>query len=115
MCVFTGLTQTFDTVVDIGCFHSLDEEDRPAYAANLYWMCRPGAVVYLRAISANNSTKGNHPSGKPTPALGAEHIRTAFSSGDWIVEDLSERQIELFLSDDRKPKVYCWFATIHRP
>ncbi len=79
MCALISLDRTFDTVVDIGCFHSLYEEDRATYAANLFQICRQGAVIYLRALSVNNQTKGNHPSGKSTPALSEEQIRAAFS------------------------------------
>jgi SAM-dependent methyltransferase len=115
MCEFTSFDRMFDTVVDIGCFHSLYQEDRASYAANLFRICCPGAVIYLRAISEHNRTKGEHPTGKATPALSEEQIRTAFLSCGWTVRDLTERQIKLFLSEERTPEVYCWFAEIQHP
>ena len=41
----SGYDNRFDTVVDIGCFHSLyDDADRTSYAASLYQVCRSGAI-----------------------------------------------------------------------
>ena len=44
-----GYDNWFDTVLDIGCFHSLDEEDYINYAATLHRVCRSGG---------NNSPQG---------------------------------------------------------
>jgi len=104
MCELTGYENHFDTVVDIGCFHSLDERDRGAYAAALRRACRAGAVVYLRAF------RWNHPSGKGSPALSEEQIRAAFAANGWVVKEIVEREIELFISEEEKPKTCCWFA-----
>ena len=104
----------FDTVVDIGCFHSLyNDGDRAAYATTLHRVCRAGAVVYLRAFSETNLTKANYPIGEGLPALREEQIRTAFSLNGWVVKDLVEREIELYISEDEKPRTYCWFAEMH--
>jgi cyclopropane fatty-acyl-phospholipid synthase-like methyltransferase len=34
---FDGYTDTFDTVVDVGLFHSLDNEGRRSYAVAVHW------------------------------------------------------------------------------
>jgi SAM-dependent methyltransferase len=104
MCELSGFENHFDTVVDIGCFHSLDERDRGSYAAALHRACRAGARAYLRAF------RWNHPSGKDSPALSEEQIRTAFATNGWIVKEIVEREIELFISEVEKPKTRCWFA-----
>ena len=114
MCELSGYDECFDTVVDIGCFHSLyNDGDRAAYATTLHRVCRAGAVVYLRAFSETNLTKANYPIGEGLPALREEQIRTAFSLKGWVVKDLVEREIELYISEDEKPRTYCWFAEMH--
>jgi len=110
MCRLRGYDNHFDTVIDIGCFHSLRDEDRGRYAATLHWACRPGAVVYLRAFSGRNEER-THPSGLTLPAISEEQIRTAFSSNGWVVKELVEREIELFIPGfEERPKKHCWFA-----
>jgi cyclopropane fatty-acyl-phospholipid synthase-like methyltransferase len=115
VCELFGFDGHFETVIDIGCFHSLDESARGPYAAALHLACRPRAIVYLRAFSARNSTDVNHPSGKSLPALREEHIRGAFSSNGWAVKDLVEKGIEIYISEEEaQQKAYCWFAEMER-
>jgi cyclopropane fatty-acyl-phospholipid synthase-like methyltransferase len=112
VCALFGYDNHFDTVVDIGCFHSLDTSDRALYARALHRYSRPRSVVYLRAFSASNSNAG-HPSGRPTPALSEGQIRSAFSTSGWVVKELEEKEIEIFISEDDRPQAKCWFAEMH--
>lgn len=114
ICQLKEFDGAFQTVVDIGCFHSLFPEDRSRYAAALFRMCSPGANLFLRALSASNVGKGNHPSGKPVPAIRKDEILAAFSS-HWIVDGMNERTIDLYLSENEKPAAKVWFAEFHRP
>jgi SAM-dependent methyltransferase len=110
-----GFDGHFETVIDIGCFHSLDESARGAYAAALHVACRPRAVVYLRAFSTSNSMELNHPNGKHLPALSEADIRDAFSNTRWDVKDLVEKEIEIYISEqEAQQKAYCWFAEMQR-
>lgn len=112
MCELSGYDNCFDTVIDIGCFHSLyNDSDRAAYAATLHRVCRSGAVVYLRAFSKCNVKKEEYP-GEHVPELREEQIRMAFSSNGWAVKEITEREIELWISENEKPKKHCWFAEI---
>jgi 2-polyprenyl-3-methyl-5-hydroxy-6-metoxy-1,4-benzoquinol methylase len=52
-----GYDHRFTTVIDIGCFHSLEEIDYLNYAASLLQACRTGAVLYLRAFSDLNTRR----------------------------------------------------------
>jgi SAM-dependent methyltransferase len=113
ICKLFGFDRHFDTVVDIGCFHSLDASERGSYAAALHRYCKPHSVVYLRAFSASNEDKTPHPSGRPTPALREEQITDAFAGNGWVVHDLREKEIELFISANDVPKAKCWFAEMH--
>ncbi len=103
-----GYDNRFDTVIDIGCFHSLDEPDHAVYAASLHQACRLGAIVYLRAFSDRNARR----EGYTGPAVTEQQIRQAFSEG-WIVKSLEQEEIEVVLSPDEKKTAYAWFAEIH--
>ena len=114
MCTMTGFDEEFDTVVDIGCLHSLFEEKlRLAYTATLHRICRPGAVIYLRAFSNANS-QGMHETGHPLPALSEEQIRSAFPIGQWKIKELAHREIDLLADGKEMSKAFCWFGEIER-
>jgi cyclopropane fatty-acyl-phospholipid synthase-like methyltransferase len=112
VCEWIGYDGFFDTVIDIGCFHSLfTESDRKSYALTLHRICRTGAVVYLRAIS-NANLRREEKSNRTFPALSEASIRSAFRVG-WIVSDMAHREIDL-LTDNGYKRAYCWFAEIKR-
>ena len=113
ICRLFGFDRHFDTVVDIGCFHSLDASERGSYAAALHRYCRPRSVVYLRAFSDSNATDSTHASGRPAPAVSQEEIRTVFTKNRWAVSNLVERETELFISENDRQKARCWFAEMH--
>jgi len=106
----TGYEKRFDTVLDIGCFHSLDQEDHGSYAISLHRVCRSGAVLHLRAFSEVNVRRKAYQG----PAISERQIRNAFSpEAGWRVERLEHREIEEALSEEDKKKAYAWFAEIH--
>ncbi|MDR3165974.1 MAG: methyltransferase domain-containing protein [Synergistaceae bacterium] len=112
ICEWIGCDNFFDTVIDIGCFHSLfTENDRKSYASTLQRVCKAGAVVYLRAISEANLQR-EEKSRRAFPAMSEASIRSAFEVG-WIVNSMAHREIDL-LTDNGRKKAYCWFAEIKR-
>ncbi|MDR1481964.1 MAG: methyltransferase domain-containing protein [Synergistaceae bacterium] len=112
VCEWHGHDGYFDTVIDIGCFHSLlNESGRVSYASALHRFMKTGSVVYLRAISDANLRK-EAASDRAFPALGEETIRAAFSAG-WEIRDMEHREIDL-LTDNGCKKAWCWFAEIQR-
>jgi len=104
LCQLSGYENHFDAVVDIGCFHSLDQPNRAAYAAALHRYCSEGAAIYLRAF------RWAYPGGSSASALIEQDIRTAFSTNGWAVRELIEREIELCISETTKSITSCWFA-----
>lgn len=107
----TGYDSSFNTVIDIGCFHSLyDDKDRAAYAASMHRLCRPGATLYLRAFSIRN-TEDPVP-GQHSPHLREDQIRAAFESNRWAIAELEERQIDLWISAETTLQIWVWYATI---
>jgi hypothetical protein len=105
-----GYDGYFNTVIDIGCLHSLfGENDRRDYAASLHRLCDKDAIIYMRAISDANLKKGDS-SKRGIPAMNELQIRDSFHEG-WQINDLEQREIDL-LTDSGYKKAYCWFAEI---
>ncbi|MDP9300418.1 MAG: class I SAM-dependent methyltransferase [Actinomycetota bacterium] len=48
------LAGPFDLMLDIGCFHSIERRRRPAYAAGVASLTRPGAGLFVFAFARRN-------------------------------------------------------------
>src|SRR5829696_4655739 len=73
------LQPPFRTVIDMGCFHTFANADRPVYAASLAAVTEPGCVLHLLCFSEH--TPGTDGPRRVTQA----ELRQAFSR-DWIVD-----------------------------
>ena|GEM_PF-7074819 len=62
-----GYTEAFDTVIDSGPFHCLDDKGRRGYAAAVHRATRPGATLLLSCFSDRN------PVGEEPRVAGACH------------------------------------------
>jgi SAM-dependent methyltransferase len=49
---------SIDLVLDRGCLHGIDREDRPAYAAEIARVLRPGARFLLRGAREDDEDQG---------------------------------------------------------
>jgi len=98
------LGRTFDTGLDVGCFHTLQPHDRRRYAASLRAVLRAGGRALLLCWSDRNPF-GYGPERVTRPA-----IRAAFRDG-WEVES-----IEPEILDTRLPagEVQAWLARLRR-
>src|SRR5262245_12008204 len=73
------LQPPFNTVFDVGCFHTFANADRPVYAASLAAVTEPGGVLHLLCFS-------EHTPGTDGPRRVTQpEIRQTFSR-DWIVD-----------------------------
>lgn len=106
-CELAGLISRLDTVIDIGCFHSLYEEDYGRYTASLHRVCRAESVIHLRAFSDANKSRA----GYTGPAVAEEQIRDAFSVG-WTIRSLERKGVEVVLFHDKRQTADAWFAEI---
>jgi SAM-dependent methyltransferase len=78
-----GYTGAFDTVIDIGLFHSLDDDGRRSYAAAVHRATRPGATLLLSCFSEAN------PVGEePRPAVSDETLRNVLGDAGWDIASL---------------------------
>jgi SAM-dependent methyltransferase len=78
-----GYTDAFDTVIDSGLFHSLDDDGRRSYTAAVHRATRPGATLLLSCFSETN------PVGKePRPAVSKETLRDVLGGAGWDITSL---------------------------
>jgi SAM-dependent methyltransferase len=109
LCESLGYEGFFDSVIDIGCFHSLHEEDeKKRYADVLKKACKSGTTVYLRTLNIVNSA--NVPVTERAQTQ-ERQIREAFSDG-WKIEKIEWKNIEVRLSPEETVKTDAWFAQI---
>jgi cyclopropane fatty-acyl-phospholipid synthase-like methyltransferase len=100
------LQPPFKTVIDMGCFHTLANADRPVYAASLAAVTEPGGVLHLLCFSEH--TPGTDGPRRVTQA----EIRQAFSR-DWIVDRIDAEIIGVN-SHWTGPQPNAWLARIIR-
>jgi SAM-dependent methyltransferase len=78
-----GYTDAFDTVIDSGLFHSLDDAGRRSYVAAVHRATRPGATLLLSCFSDAN------PVGEDwRPAVSEQTLRDVLGGADWDIASL---------------------------
>jgi SAM-dependent methyltransferase len=78
-----GYTDAFDTVIDSGLFHSLDDDGRRNYAAAVYRATRLGATLLLSCFSDAN------PAGEDwRPAVSEDTLREVLGGAGWDITSL---------------------------
>jgi cyclopropane fatty-acyl-phospholipid synthase-like methyltransferase len=98
------LGQTFDTTIDVGLFHSFQDEERPVYANNLRAVLQPGGRYYLLCWSERNEWGYG-----PRRVTQAE-IRGTFADG-WSVDSIEDAAFE---TNEPGWKIHAWLARITR-
>jgi len=108
------LARTFDRVLDVGLFHTFDDDERGTYVESLGSVTRPGSVLNLLCFS--EATPGTDGPRRVTQA----ELRTAFASG-WNVLSIVHDRIEInpaWVNEDAPPWMRdgatAWLATIER-
>ena len=97
-----ALGELFDTVLDSGCFHVLDDDDRPAYVASLGAATRVGGCCHLLCFS------DRQPGLFGPRRVSQEELRAAFADG-WRVDAIESATID---SRDGRGSALAWLATI---
>ena len=79
-----GYTEAFDTVVDSGMFHCLDDDGKRSYAAAAHRATRPGATLLLSCFSDANPSEEEW----PRPAVSEQTLRDVLGGAGWDIEAL---------------------------
>ena len=95
---------SFDTVLDVGCFHTLRPADRPAYTHSIGVVLRPRGRLLLLVWSDRN------PFGYGPARVRRRDIRDTFGEG-WTIERLAAETLDTRLA---QAQVHAWLAVIRR-
>jgi SAM-dependent methyltransferase len=79
-----GYTDAFDTVVDSGMFHCLDEDGKHRYAAAVHRATRDGATLLLSCFSDAHSAEAE----LPLPRVTEQTLRDVLGGAGWDIASL---------------------------
>lgn len=99
-----GLGRTFDSVLDVGLFHTFGDEERESYVAGLASVTDAGALLHLLCFS-DQGTWDDGPR-----RISRAELRSAFQRG-WNIRRIAAAGIQTTLSADAIP---AWLASIER-
>jgi len=104
-----GYTDAFDTIVDSGMFHCLDDDAKRSYAAAAHRATRPGATLLLSCFSDANPSDDE----RPRPAVSEQTLRDVLGGAGWNIESLepASRQREI---DGSQVEMAFWYVRARR-
>ena len=100
----SSLGQRFDTVIDSGLFHVLEDDDRWAFVDGLRAVVPPGGRYFLLCFS------DREPGVLGPRRITQDEIRTTFADG-WRVDSIEPVMID---SSSRRGAVRAWLAALTR-
>jgi SAM-dependent methyltransferase len=99
------LGRRFDTVLDVGLFHTFDGDERPIYVASLASVTENDGILYVLCFSDEGPETGPHP-------ISQKELRAAFNpSNGWNVVAIEADRVQTRYHDNGAP---AWLATIKR-
>ncbi len=99
-----ALEPPFDTILDVGCFHTLQPTDRAAYAGSVGAQLRPDGHLVLLVWSDRN------PFGRGPARVTRREIRSTFRD-EWTIEAIDPETLESLLPPGQ---VHAWLAVVRR-
>jgi SAM-dependent methyltransferase len=101
-----GYTDAFDTVIDSGMFHCLDDDGKRRYAAALRRATRADARLLLGCFSDANAADAEW----PRPMVSEQTLRDTLGGAGW---DITSLQPVTLRRDDR-PEMAFWLVQADR-
>lgn len=92
-----GYTDAFDTVIDSGMFHCLDDDGKRAYAAAVHRATRAHATLLMACFCDDNSPTDT---GLPRPAVGESLLREVLGGAGWDIVSLEPVTVHRETQDD---------------
>ncbi|HET9498419.1 MAG TPA: class I SAM-dependent methyltransferase [Candidatus Limnocylindria bacterium] len=96
--------RTFDTLIDSGCFHTLDDAERVRYAASVRALSEPGSRLHVMCFS-----EAEPPGWGPRRVTQAE-LRATFTD-DWTVDGIEAVRFDTLLGPEG---ARAWLASFTR-
>lgn len=104
-----GYTEAFDTIVDSGMFHCLDDEGKRRYAAAAHRATRPGATLLISCFSDTNQSDDEW----PRPVVSEETVRDVLGGAGWDIESLEPATVRREL-DGNQVEMAFWHVRARR-
>jgi SAM-dependent methyltransferase len=103
-CRLQSLGEQFETVLDCGLFHVLDDADRARFVASLATVVQPGGRYFMLCF------RNEEPGDWGPRRITTEEIHAAFSDG-WEVDAIEPAELDVTI---REAPVRSWLASIVR-
>jgi 2-polyprenyl-3-methyl-5-hydroxy-6-metoxy-1,4-benzoquinol methylase len=104
-----GYTGAFDTIVDSGMFHCLDDDGKRSYAAAAHRATRPGATLLLSCFSDAQPSDEEW----PRPAVSEQTLRAVLGGAGWEIESLEPGKVRREL-DGNEVEMAFWYLRAQR-
>ena len=101
-----GLSRTFDTVLDSGLFHNLDDHDRVTFARSLRSVTSPGSTYFMLC----RSNEDPHDPRRAPRMITQDEIRASFADS-WRIDSIERAAIDIRPSPYR---LHAWLAALTR-
>jgi SAM-dependent methyltransferase len=83
-----GYTDAFDTVVDSGMFHCLDDDGKLSYAAAAHRATRPGATLLISCFRDADPSDDASDDEWPRPAVSEQTLREVLGGAGWDIQSV---------------------------
>ncbi|MGF2952482.1 class I SAM-dependent methyltransferase [Mycobacterium sp. THU-M116] len=103
-----GYTEAFDTVIDSGMFHCLDDDGKRRYAAAVHRATRPGATLLISCFSDTGAVDE-----WPRPVVSEQTLRDILGSAGWEIESLDPATMRRE-HDGTRFEMSFWFVRAQR-
>jgi len=104
-----GYTDAFDTVIDSGMFHCLDDDGKRSYAAAAHRATRPGATLLLSCFSDANRADAD----RPLPAVSEQTLRDVLGGAGWDIASLEPATVRREM-DGTEVEMAFWYVRAQR-
>ena len=101
-----GYTDAFDTVIDSGMFHCLDDDGKRQYLSALHRATRPGARLLMGCFSDANPQDLEY----PVPAVPEQTLRDAMGATGWEITSLEPTTVQ----PEGLPEMHFWLVQAER-
>jgi SAM-dependent methyltransferase len=104
-----GYTDAFDTVIDSGMYHCLDDDGKRSYAAAVRRATRPGATLLLSCFSDANAPDD----GLPRPMVSQETLAETLGGAGWEITSLEPMSVRRNVGDTEVEMAF-WLVQAQR-
>jgi SAM-dependent methyltransferase len=104
-----GYSGAFDTIIDSGMFHCLDEDGKRSYAAAAHRATKPGATLLISCFSDANAVNEDW----PRPAVSEQTLRDVLGGAGWDIESLERATMRRDV-DGAEVEMAFWYVRARR-